>query len=100
EQVEVDRARAVARPLAHAAELLLHGEQLIEEICRRERGLDRDGAVEEARLVEVADGIGLPERRDGDHLDTGSLFQQLDGALQRRLAVREIRAQPPLSPDL
>ena len=90
EQVEVDRARAEARAVACASELALHVEQAVEQRAWLERGLEPGGAVEEARLVEVADRIGLAERRDGDDV----LAEQLERAAERRLPVAEVRAKP------
>ena len=62
EEVEVDRARAEARARPLAAQRLLDGEQPIQELAWRERRLELRRAVQEARLLEVADGIGLAER--------------------------------------
>ena len=62
EEVEVDRARAEARARPLAAQRLLDGEQPIQELTWRERRLELRRAVQEARLLEVADGIGLAER--------------------------------------
>ena len=93
EEVEVDRPRAVPRPEARATELPLHLEERSERVAWRELRLDLDGAVEEGRLVEVADGIGLAERGDGDDLDPRLAPEQLDGAGQRRGAVTEVRPE-------
>ena len=49
------RGRARARPRAG-----------LEQLARRELGLDRGRAVQEARLVGDADGVGLAQRRDRD----------------------------------
>jgi len=62
QQVEVDGARAEARACSLAAQRLLDGEQPIQELTWRERRLELRRAVQEARLLEVADGIGLAER--------------------------------------
>ena len=50
QQVEVDRPRPPALA-ALAAELALDREQPVEQLARRELGLERGGAVQEARLV-------------------------------------------------
>ena len=52
EQVEVDRARPPARPFAHAAERALDVEQAIEQLARRQVGLQLRDGVQERRLIE------------------------------------------------
>ena len=51
EQVEVDRARALARPFAGAAELALDLEQAVEQLARGLSPFDLGDRVQEARLV-------------------------------------------------
>jgi len=54
QQIEVDRARPEARPLAaDAAEQALDREQPLEELTRRQRGLELRGAVECALTGEI-----------------------------------------------
>jgi hypothetical protein len=93
EQVEVDRARAEARPPPLAAQSPLDGEQAVEELTRRERRLELGRAVQEARLVEVVDGIGLAKGRNGAELDAGLGREQVEGSAERRLPVAEVRTQ-------
>ena len=71
EQVEIDRPRAEARALPRAAERALDLEEALEQLVRRELRLERRDAVEERGLVDVADGVGLAEPRDGTELDAG-----------------------------
>jgi len=93
QQVEVDRARAEARARSLAAQGLLDGEQPIQELARRERRLELGRAVQEARLVQVADGVGLPEGGDGAELDAGLGCEEVERPAERRLPVAEVRAQ-------
>ena len=71
EQIEIDRARAEARPAAVAAEAPLDVLEPLEQRARRELGAERRRGVQEPRLILVADRIGLPERRDRVDLDVG-----------------------------
>ena len=81
-------------PVAHPPELPLDLEQRREERRRRQGGLDRDRRVEEPGLVEVADRVGLAERRHADDVDLRALAEELDRARQRRRPVAEIRSEP------
>src|SRR4051794_39469760 len=94
QQIEVDRTRAVARPFADPSELALDVEQRREKLCRCERRLERHGRVEELRLVEVADRIGLPECRYRDDVDARPRVEQVDRTLERRRTIAEIRSEP------
>ena len=94
QQVEVDGARPVPRPLADPAELAFDLEQRREERSGRQGRLHRHRGVEEPWLVEVADGIGLPERRHSDDIDLRPFGKELDRARQRRRPVAEIRSEP------
>jgi hypothetical protein len=62
EQVEVDRPRAEAGAAAGAAEPALDLEQAQEQSARGELRVERDGCVDEAGLVEIADRIRLAKR--------------------------------------
>ena len=98
-EVEVDRARRVAHArLADAPQLPFEGEEAAEQVDRLEVGLDGDRSVEEARLVFVADRIGLTERRDGDDLDPRLLIEALDGAADRSPPVAEVCPEPDVRP--
>src|SRR5436853_4513953 len=93
EQVEVDRARAEARACApNAATRPLDRQVPVEHLARRELGLQRGGPVEEARLVPVADRLGLAQRRDREHLDPVLAGQQLEGLGDLALSIAEVRA--------
>lgn len=66
EQIEVDDARSFGwGGGAVAAHGVLDGEQAVEEIEGKDVGFQQGGGVDEARLVGVADGIGLVELGDG-----------------------------------
>jgi hypothetical protein len=80
EQVQVERAGAAGRPCPDAAELGFDREQHVEQAARRQRRLDRDGAVEEPRLVgDWPDRIGLTEGRHRHYFDARRRCQTLDG---------------------
>ena len=93
EQIEVDRARSPAL-LAHAAEHPFDLEQEIEELPRRARRVHRDRPVQEGRLVDDADGLGLAKLRDGKHGDAVGLTEELHRSEKRPLALPEIGAEP------
>src|SRR5204863_1715688 len=77
-----------------AAELALDVLAGVEQLLGPELGLDPDARVEEVGLVEhLAHGVGLVGRRRGEHVHAARR-QELDGALQVRAAVADIRAQP------
>lgn len=90
QEVEVDRPGAEARAGPLAPEGALDGEEPLEQITRRERRLDGDGAVQEARLVGVADGVRLAERRHCDDLDLRVGREQSDRPAKMRLAITKI----------
>ena len=90
EQVEVDRPRSIAWAVARPSQLALDREQPVEELPRRQRGLERDGGVQEARLVLEPDGVGLAEGRDGHDL----VPQEIDRTAHVRLAVAEVGPEP------
>ena len=51
---------------------MLDGEELVEEIDGGEVGFEHGGGVEEARLIEIADGVGGVEGGDcGDMAEGG-----------------------------
>jgi len=94
EEVEIERSRALRLDaLAHTAEPLLEGEQDVEELSRTEAGLERNRAVQEARLVDVADRGGVDQPRDGDDADARRRGESVDGRAQRALAVTEVGAE-------
>jgi hypothetical protein len=64
---------------ADASEATLDLEKAAEELARSERGLERDDAVEEERLLADADGLRVAQGRDGDDLDAVLGRQRVDG---------------------
>ena len=98
QEVDVDRARAVATPPEVAAELALDRLARVEQRLGLERGLDPQAGVEERRLVEhEADRIGVVGRggRRAPHAVRG---QRVDGGLQVRAAVADVRAEAEVAP--
>ena len=93
QEVEVDRARAVARPRPTlAAELALDLEQAVEQLAWAELCLDLRHGVEERRLVLVAPRLRLADRRQPAGADA------LGRLPDRPLAVAEVRAEPDVGP--
>jgi Subtilase family len=90
EPVEVDEPRAVARPLPRPPELPLHLEERAEEVARPELGLEPRSRVQEFRLVEMADGLGLAEGRDGVDANALAGAEELEGAPERRLTLSQV----------
>jgi hypothetical protein len=93
EEIEVDRPRAVSRPGPLAPEPALDGEKASQELERSVDRLDRTGRVQEARLVDVADWIGLAECRHGDDPDARLVSEEPDGLPQVLLSISEIRPE-------
>jgi Subtilase family len=94
QQVEVQGARPLRRNLVPPTpEAKLDGEQPVEQLPRRQLGLERGGAVEEPRLVDVADRLRVVEVGDGDAVDSRLGGKCNDGRTQRLLAVAEVRAE-------
>ena len=90
EEVEIDRARAVALG-ADATETLLGGEEPVEYLPWCESRLEPRGRVQKARLLDDADRIGLANRRDGDDLDVVVGLQPVERLANQALAVAEVR---------
>ena len=88
QQVEVDRARPPALP-ALAAQLALDREEDVEQLPRRELGLERGDAVQEPRLVGDADRIRLAQGRDARRRPGSSAI----AARIVAFAVAEVRAE-------
>ena len=80
------RGRRASRPSSRST-----AEQRVEQLAGGELGLERGGAVQEARLVDDADRIGLAQRRDGD--DPVPARRERSSAADRRLAVAEVGAE-------
>ena len=95
QQVEVERAGAVRRRgRAVTPEPPLQLEQGVEQLARRQLGLERDRAVEKARLLERTDRRGVAKRGDRDDARPRQRPEAADGSPQRPLAVTEVRAEP------
>jgi len=93
EEIEVHRARSEARPGPLASKGAFHAEKALEKRARLEIRLERGGAVQEPRLVEIADGLGLAQGRHRDDLDARVLGEELERPPQRGLAIAEVRAE-------
>jgi hypothetical protein len=93
EEIEVDRTRAVSRPGPLAPEPAFDGKKTGQELERSVDRLDRTGRVQEARLVHVADWIGLAEGRHGDDPDARLLAEEPNGLLEVLLSISEVRAE-------
>src|SRR5207244_13202669 len=84
QEVEVERARALRRRLAavspKGALQLEHG---AEKRPGRQLGLELDGSVEETRLVEIVERLGVAEARDAFDLDLGEATASAGGCPSR-----------------
>src|SRR5436190_617472 len=95
QEVEVERARALFRGgEAVAPECPLQLEHGAEQAAGREGGLELDGAVQESRLVDVADGLGVPQRRDLQDRGLGQVPEASAGLAQLRRARAVVVAEP------
>jgi len=93
EEVEVDGSRPP--PLTpDATERALDPEQQLEKSLRRETRVDRDGAVQERRLIDDADRVRLAELGDADHVDAVRTPEELDGAAEGLFPWSKVRADP------
>src|SRR5215475_13824836 len=98
EKVEIEGPRRVLSGDTDTAETTLDGEQDVEERTCGESRLERDDSVEEARLLADADWLRLAQGRDRHDLDPLLGAERLDGAVQRALAVTEVRAEADVRP--
>ena len=95
QQVEVDRPRPVARPRRASGRARARP-----RAARRGAPAGRSevsiatARVEEPRLVEIADGIGLAKRRDGDDLDPGRSPSSSSARASVARPVAEVRPEP------
>ena len=93
QDVDVDRARPVARPAGRAAELALQALDGVEQLQRLQRGAHAQAGVEEAGLVgHLADGVGVVHRGGRAHLHARR-GQRVDRALQLGAAVADVGAE-------
>ena len=94
QDVDVDRARAVADAVRISPELPLEGLDDIEQLQRLEAGAHPQAGIEERRLVcDLADGLGVIERGAREHLDARA-GERVDGRLQLRAPLAHVRAEP------
>jgi subtilisin family serine protease len=94
QEIEVERARPLlghGRPVA--SEVALQVEQRLEKLPRRQLRLQLDGTVEEARLVDVPDGLGVAERGNADDLRPPHVPKPSHGRPEGPLPVAEIGAE-------
>ena len=96
QEVEIDRSRApsLAALAPVATEASLDVQKDVEEHARIEAGVDRDGAVQERRLLHGPPWVGLAQCRHRRHGDAVHLVEVPDGSADRRLAVAEVRPEP------
>ena len=81
QEIEIDRPRAVARARPRAPELAARRRAGRRAAHARPSEVVSDGGtVEERRLLGVAPRLGLAQLRDRDHVDSGMLAEQLEGA--------------------
>jgi hypothetical protein len=91
EEVEVECARALGRNRRPVPpERALQLQQPAEQTAGGEAGLELDDAVEETGLIDVADRIRLPERRDAQHVRLGRVAEAPDGGAKRSLTIAEV----------
>ena len=90
EEVEIDRPRAEARAGAITPELEFDCVEPGEERPRGKGRAKRRRAVQEARLVEVPDRIGLTQGRDGDDVDVAARGEPIERAADRLLAFAQV----------
>jgi hypothetical protein len=93
EQIEVDRARSPALAFPNSSQLPLDPQQDLQQAAGRQLGLDRDGAVQERRLVDDADGRGLAELRHLEDLDFRLRCEQVDRSQDRDLLRAEVSSE-------
>jgi subtilisin family serine protease len=94
QQVEIDRPRAVPPPLPHTAQRLLDLQKHVEQRDGRKRRLDPHRRIEERRLLEEADGIGLAKRRDTVQRHSRQRREGSECGVDRPLPCTEVRTDP------
>jgi subtilisin family serine protease len=99
EQVEIERPRALGGDEGPVPpEPRLDHEQEVEEIPGRQAALEGGGPVQETRLVGVAKGRRVDERRDRDHVEALRRVELGERGQDRRLAVAEVGAEADVCP--
>jgi subtilisin family serine protease len=91
QEVQVDRPWAVPLAAPDASKLLLDHQQALQEWAWSELRRQPDGRVEETRLVDDADGIGLADRGHSLDLQLGIAGEKRKRVADRRVALAEIR---------
>src|SRR5512133_1837729 len=90
-QIEVERPRAVRRRgAAVATERPLEGKQGVEQLARRELRLQLDDSVEEPRLLQEADRLGVAQRRNAANLCPGQPAEAPDRRPKGSLAIPQV----------
>src|SRR5262249_52405948 len=89
-QVEVERPRAPARPVARPPQPALDREQGVQQLARAQRRVDRCGRIEEPRLLDRSPRIGLAHAGDGHDLDVRTCVERGERRVDRRPAVAEV----------
>jgi hypothetical protein len=100
EQIEIDRARPMARSTERAPVLGLDRLAEVEELIGLERSPYPYGGIEKVGLVEeLAHRLGLIQR--GNRLDVHPAFPQiLDRAAQVGFAIADVRSEPDVADSL
>ena len=93
QQVEVDGPRTEAL-VADPPEPALDLEERSEQVARPKSRVERDGAVQEPRLLDRSPRLRLAKRRDLDHLDGGLRPKRGDRVRDQALTIPEVRPQP------
>jgi subtilase family protein len=99
EEVEVERPRPLGRGrLPVAPEGGLDREEPGEQVGGLERRLEHRDPVQERRLIEIADRLGLAEGGHADDLDPLGRAELVQRRTNRLLPAAEIRAEPDIRP--
>src|SRR5581483_6725689 len=99
QEIEVEGAWAPARDgVPVAAESGLDPKQRGEQLAGRKLGVHDGSAVQEPRLIEVPDRVGLAEARDRDEVDSGRPRELVERGANGRLALAEVGAEAEVRP--
>jgi hypothetical protein len=91
QEIEIDCARAVALD-ADASEILLDGQEPVEQLAWAELRLQPRRRIQKAGLVDDADGFGLADRRQRGDFDVALGTEQLERLANQPFPVAEIGA--------
>ena len=92
QDVQVERARTPAQ-VADAPLFQFDGLQGVEQVERRQVGVEGRHAVDEARLVGGAERVADIERRDGDQAGLGKPLEGIEGSLDLLARFGQVAAQ-------